>query len=176
MRAYVVPANPNTLAQQAHRAAMAEAVFNGQGTFGTPANVTEWNRVALPDLISGFNLFVKDSVGTPVLPDSYSAALITKITGYNTTIPANEMRFFVFRAGNWITHTPSVVGGTPPAYEILIANLAPAYVPAAADLIAIADNRVFPDSAVQAEMAAKATSGGIADETTGTYVRALLVA
>ncbi len=176
MRAYVIPSNPKTLGQTAHRAAMAKSVALGQGIFATEANKTEWNRVALSALISGFNLFTKDSIGSPIIADDYSAAAVTKFTGTRLSIPRGDLVLIVDKSGTKTVHTPSAVGGSAPAYEIAIADLSPAYTPADGDTIFLGDNRVFPDTAVAAEIAAKATSNYAADAATGTAVQAILTA
>ncbi len=175
MRSYVVPSNPNTLLQQAHRAALTQAMAAGQTIFATGAHKTEWNAQALPELISGFNLYIKDFLGTPVLPDTYVVATATKISGENLTIPRGSVTVGVLRAGNIITYTPSAIGGTAPAYEILFANLAPAYTKTTGDTFYIMDNRVFHDSVTQSEMKAKSTSYLYPNETTGLAVPATIV-
>jgi len=58
MRSYVVPSNPNSLAQQANRAHMAAIVALYQANVkGTPAHAAAWDVEALPKLISGYNIF-----------------------------------------------------------------------------------------------------------------------
>ena len=64
VRSYVVPANPNSAAQQTQRGIFAEAVSSWH-TLGLDAlDVAAWNRYAAtrPDPQSGFNAFVKDFV------------------------------------------------------------------------------------------------------------------
>jgi len=60
MREYVIPSNPNTLAQQANRNHMAAIIELYQANVkGTPAHVAAWNVAALPKTISGYNLFTQ---------------------------------------------------------------------------------------------------------------------
>lgn len=60
MRAFVMPANPNSLAQQANRAHMAAIVALYQANVkGTAINAAAWDLEALPKLISGYNIFTK---------------------------------------------------------------------------------------------------------------------
>lgn len=174
-RSYVVPSNPKTLSQQAHRDAMAKAVVAWQVIAGTPANVTAWNANALAELISGFNKFVKDFVGSPIAPDDYSAAAVTKFSGENLTIPRNELLLIVDVSGTKTAYVPDAVGGTAPAWEVLEADM-PAYVPANGDKIYVGDNRVFADTVDQGELDAKSTSNYEPDEATGAAVECVLTA
>lgn len=175
MRSYVIPANPKTNAQKGHRAVMTQAMAAGQVIFATEAHKTQWNLRALPELISGFNMYIEDFLGTPVLPDTYVVATATKISGENLTIPRGDVLVGVLRAGSIITYTPSVIGGTAPAYEILFANLSPAYTKTTGDTFYIMDDRVFPASVTQTEMKAKSTSYLYPNETTGLAVPATIV-
>lgn len=59
MRSYVVPANPQSVAQTANRLHMAAILGLYQTNVkGTAANVAAWDAEALPKLISGYNLFM----------------------------------------------------------------------------------------------------------------------
>jgi len=59
-RSYVIPANPKTNPQMAHRAVLANLVARYQEVApAASAARTAWNAEALPLLISGYNLFVK---------------------------------------------------------------------------------------------------------------------
>jgi hypothetical protein len=146
---------------------MKSAVAKWQDRSGTPAYVTAWNAAALPDLISGFNLYVKDFVGSPIQPDDYAAAGVTKFSGENLTIPRNDVRIIRVRAGVYTAYVPAEIGGTAPAWEIAIADLAPALGQQAGDKIRLGDNRIYADSAVSAEIMAKTSSTGYADEVNG---------
>lgn len=176
MRAYVKPANPKTNPQLAVRDMMTQAVAMGQGIMATPAHKTAWNSAALASQLSGFNLFTKNCTGSPIAPDDYSAAAITKVSGAGLKIPRSDVTVIVDVSGTFTVYTPSAVGGTAPAYEILIADLSPAYTPASGDKIYLGDNRVYKDTATQAEIAAQCTSHYTPDKTNGVTVEAILTA
>lgn len=60
IRAYVTPANPDTLPQQAQRDKNSKMVVGYQSEVASIADaVTQWNQLALNRAISGFNLFGK---------------------------------------------------------------------------------------------------------------------
>lgn len=60
MRAYALPANPNTLKQQAQRDRHSKAVAGWQSNVGTDVErLGAWNELALTRQISGFNLWMK---------------------------------------------------------------------------------------------------------------------
>ena len=59
-RSYVIPANPRTNKQKAHRAVLKELVaLAKQNVLGDADKQAVWNEEALPYAISGYNLFVK---------------------------------------------------------------------------------------------------------------------
>lgn len=175
LRSYVVPANPKTKPQIAVRSIMRLAVADAQDVEATPANKTELNRAALSDGISGFNLFVKDFTGSPVTPDNYSAASITKISGEALSIPRGEVVICIENGGAFDVYPVAAIGGTAPAYEILVSDIT-GWTPTAGDIIHLGDNRVFPDTVTEAEIIAKATSHYAPDKVTGTAVQAILTA
>lgn len=98
MRAFVVPANPNTKKQQAQRAMMIEAVSRGQVIIGTPASKTAWNSTALEWLISGFNLITKYATGSSIKESSKLATSVT-CEGY-TNIPLSNAWVAIFKASD----------------------------------------------------------------------------
>lgn len=60
VRTYVMPAQPRTPAQLAHRDVLRNLVKRWQGVCKPdPAVVTLWDKEALPELVSGFNIFTK---------------------------------------------------------------------------------------------------------------------
>ena len=65
MRQYVVPANPKSTAQVAHRALFTASVLIWQTIKTVAAMATAWNLEALvaADTLSGFNSFIKNSLG-----------------------------------------------------------------------------------------------------------------
>lgn len=70
MRAYKVPANPQTLGQQAQRSKNTQQVANYQA-FTKPDSeaVALWNQLALPRQIAGFNLWSKYALGDVIATD-----------------------------------------------------------------------------------------------------------
>lgn len=60
VRTYVMPAQPRTNAQLAHRDVLRELVKRWQGVCKPDdAVVALWDKEALPELVSGFNIFTK---------------------------------------------------------------------------------------------------------------------
>lgn len=57
-RAHVYPAQPRTPSQMAERDQMRQAVHQWQTFSGNLPAVAQWNELALPRLISGFNQFI----------------------------------------------------------------------------------------------------------------------
>ena len=98
MRAFVTPANPKTLKQQAQRAMMKEAVKRSQAILGTPASKTAWNNAALEFLISGFNLITKYVTGSSVKESSKLATSVT-CEGW-TNIPLSDAYVGIFLAAD----------------------------------------------------------------------------
>ncbi|MDP2105881.1 MAG: hypothetical protein Q8J76_07790, partial [Desulfobulbaceae bacterium] len=191
-RSYVVPSNPKTNGQKAHRDVMTKAVANWQvivtGVQGA-LNETEWNRVALPDAISGFNKFTKDFVGTEIAPGKlvatvftkdYNVADVTHIGGGALKIPRNELRIGVYRGGQMLPYTVAAVLDTAPKWYVTVAGMLnyaeAAYTPTDGDILYAIDNRVFPASIVEAEQLAQATSHYTANEATGVADEATIVA
>ena len=91
MREYVIPSNPNTLAQQANRNHMAAIIELYQTNVkGTPAHKAAWNVSALPKTISGYNLFVQygrtDSI---TISDLTAAGLDVEIVA--SAIPSDRL-------------------------------------------------------------------------------------
>lgn len=58
-RTYVIPANPKTNKQMAYRTTLANLVARYKEVISTDAIKAVWNALALPFLISGFNVFCK---------------------------------------------------------------------------------------------------------------------
>lgn len=186
-RSYVIPSNPKTLNQQSHRDIMLKAVADWQNFAVPSSEITEWNRVALPDLISGFNKFVKDFVGSPVAPGHlvgpvftprYTTGATTHIGGYNLSIPRSALQIGVYRGGQMLPYTVTEVLDTAPAWYVAVSGMKnyadAAYVATAGDILYVIDNRVFPDSATESEQLAKATSHYTADEAAGTAKEAIV--
>ena len=70
-RAYVKPANPNTLPQQAQRDKNRKGILGYQTEVaGIPAAITAWNELALTRQISGANLFQKYALSVSILAEA----------------------------------------------------------------------------------------------------------
>ena len=107
-RSYVIPANPKTDAQMAHRYTMTELVKRWQSLAGDADVVTAWNVSALPWLISGYNLFAKWGrlSEISVAPTSGSAPLDVTIT-YKCGVPLARAKCFQFDETDWTDVTPA---------------------------------------------------------------------
>lgn len=72
VRTYVVPANPNSAAQQTHRARMTLAVSDWHDIGLDADDIVAWDRYAatLPRSMSGFNAFTKDHLNLQVGGDT----------------------------------------------------------------------------------------------------------
>lgn len=109
MRTYVIPANPRTNKQQAHRAVMEKLVKRWQAIIDTEAKKSAWNAVALPDLISGFNLFIKEGrksrISVPATASGTGSATIT--VTYTLGLPAQYAKIYRFDGTNWKDVTPA---------------------------------------------------------------------
>lgn len=81
VRTYVIPANPNTAAQQTQRGYMGNAVDDWHDIGLIALDVTAWNRHAAtrPTPMSGFNSFCKDHIDLQVGGD-------TPEMGFNATV------------------------------------------------------------------------------------------
>ena len=77
VRKYVIPANPNTAAQQTQRAFITAALAMWHVTDWVAADLTAWNLHAttLGKVMSGFNSFVKLFVDAGVAGATYSVKL-----------------------------------------------------------------------------------------------------
>ena len=86
VRKYVIPANPNTAAQQVQRAYITAALAMWHVTDWIAADLTAWNLLAttLGRVMSGFNAFVKLFVDENVASNDYCSC-----SDYNPTPAAN---------------------------------------------------------------------------------------
>ena len=75
VRKYVIPANPNTAAQQVQRAFITAALTMWHVTDWIAADLTAWNLLAttLGKVMSGFNAFVKLFVDANVAGKTYAS-------------------------------------------------------------------------------------------------------
>jgi len=101
-RSYIIPANPKTNAQTAHRAVLAELVKRCQEVVLDDADrKAAWNTRALPQLISGYNLFVKYGRMSAIsVPTTGSAGGDITIT-YTCGIPLASAGIIRYDGSNW---------------------------------------------------------------------------
>jgi len=68
VRQYVVPANPNTGAQQAQRARMTAGVDEWHATAFTAKDKTAWDKLAstLAKIMSGFNTYIREHIAAAI--------------------------------------------------------------------------------------------------------------
>lgn len=73
VRSYVIPANPNTAAQQAQRTIMTNAVAEWHAAGYTAKDKTAWNKFAstLAGALSGFNAMVRTYIDALVLGETW---------------------------------------------------------------------------------------------------------
>ena len=96
-RAYVIPANPRTNAQKAERAVHALLVKRYQEV--APANSDArkaWDLEALPDLISGYNLFVKQGRKSKVAATTGSSTGEIDVT-YTLGLPVDRAELVTYK-------------------------------------------------------------------------------
>ncbi len=101
-RSYVVPANPNTLAQQAERLNNTDVLKRYQA-LSTDGDVkAAWNLEALPELISGANMFMKYGRMSKIKSSvaSGSAPLDLTLT-YTCGIPLAKACIFQLKGSTW---------------------------------------------------------------------------
>ncbi|RKX53794.1 MAG: hypothetical protein DRP50_05335 [Thermotoga sp.] len=101
-RSYVIPANPKTNKQTAHRAVMQELVKRCQAVVLDDADVkAAWDNEALPLLISGYNLFVKygrlSKISVPATGSAGSDITIT----YTCGIPISKAGIIRYDGSTW---------------------------------------------------------------------------
>ena len=95
MRSYVVPANPNSLKQQANRDQMAKIVAMYQANVkGDESIAAAWDVEALPRLISGYNQFVQYGREMTIGALDLTATTIS-VPISNCKIPADRLALMV---------------------------------------------------------------------------------
>lgn len=164
-RSYVTPANPNSNAQKANRAQLAEIVAMYQSNVkGTTAYVAAWDAEALSDSISGYNQFTKYGRGTVFGTVNLAAgSLSIEIT--DAKIPEDRLAVMVYdlSATTYLLPTTKRGSGTYTAADFT------AYTPAAGDLVYIADTQVLQGADTEATAALyKACNHWKINTTTGT--------
>jgi len=110
MREYVIPANPDTLAQQANRLHMAAIIEMYQSNVkGNAAHKAAWNVAALPKTISGYNLFCQygrtDGLGAVTL-----AAATFSVEILASAIPSDRLAMILDDGGVLILSTKRGLG------------------------------------------------------------------
>lgn len=100
VRQYVVPANPQSIPQQAQRALMTAALTEWHGALYTAADVIAWNRYAgiLAQIMSGFNAFVRVHIVEALLTNSWER--IHKVTTSIITADSFDIHVFKAEGGN----------------------------------------------------------------------------
>jgi len=101
-RSYVIPANPQTNKQQAHRAVLKELVALAKSNvLGTADKKAAWNEEALAYSISGYNLFVKwGRLSKISVPETGSQGSDVTIT-YTCGIPIAKAGIIRYDGSSW---------------------------------------------------------------------------
>ena len=111
VRSYVIPANPNTAAQQAQRTIMTNAVAEWHSAGYTAKDKTAWNKFAstLAGALSGFNAMVRSFIDAVVGGDDW----ITMSNVVESAIQAAQVTITVdcSQAGNYYLYW-----GTSPTF------------------------------------------------------------
>lgn len=139
MRSYVVPANPNSLKQQANRDHMAKIVAMFQNNIkGDADNKAAWDLEALPRSISGYNIFVdygrQITWGTVNLA---AGSLSVEITA--SSIPSDRLAVMMYDESSSTYLLPTTKRG-PGTYTDADYDT---YTPAVGDIVYIADTKVL---------------------------------
>ena len=87
VRSYVVPANPNTSAQQTQRGYMTSAVAEWHASTFVAADIAGWNRLAnlLATSLSGFNRMVQEFVKEIILGNTWERIWNYRLFASTTT-------------------------------------------------------------------------------------------
>ncbi len=106
VRTYVVPANPNSAAQQTQRAYLGNGVVDWHDIGLIALDVTAWDRHAAtrPSSMSGFNSFIKDHVDLQVggdTPEMGFNAVVTDDADGTFTMTIDEGGTATAVALNW---------------------------------------------------------------------------
>lgn len=164
MRSYVVPANPNSLKQQANRDHMAKIVALYQANIkGDDDNKAAWNVEALPRSISGYNIFVDYGRQVTLGALDLSATTIS-IPVTASSIPSDRLAVMVYDLNTTTYILPTTKRGLGTYTEADFTD----WTPAAGDLIYIADTKVLVDPDTEETAALyKAVNHWKVNETTG---------
>lgn len=93
MRQYTVPANPQTNSQTARRLMWSVLVANWSYLIGVDADTEEfWNVYSLPELISGFNKYISQSIKSDVQVEATKGSGVAFNVTYTLGCPAATAR------------------------------------------------------------------------------------
>jgi len=108
-RGYVIPANPKTLAQTAHREVLKNLVARWQEISASETVVGAWNKYALDYQISGYNLFTKfgrkSKISVPATASGSGSASVT--VTYTLGLPASDAKIYRYNGTTWADVTPT---------------------------------------------------------------------
>jgi len=106
-RSYVIPANPKTAKQEAHRDILRQLVARFKQVVTTVDEKAAWNKAALSFLISGYNLFTKYGRKTDIACITGSVPNGIDVT-YTLGMPAGKASLILFDvlAETWSDETP----------------------------------------------------------------------
>lgn len=111
MRKYTVPANPQTNPQTAFRALWTAGVDRWHGICSADANTEAmWNAHALSELISGFNKYMKEFMGSTIHCANSAAAGVPFNCTYTLGFPAATARILMVDTVSGIYSVLSDVG------------------------------------------------------------------
>lgn len=122
-RSYVIPANPNTDKQKAHRLANTELVKRYQSIMNQTGVKAAWNEVALPYLISGYNVFLKYGRKSFIKASVSSGTAPLDVTlTYECGVPLAYAKLYQLKDAVW--SEISVAGGLLASGTKLLEDLA----------------------------------------------------
>jgi len=164
MRSYVVPANPDSLKQQANRDQMAKIVAMYQANIkGDESLAAAWDVEALPRLISGYNQFVQYGRKVTIGAVDLSATTIS-IALTASGIPADRLAVMVYDLNTTTYLLPTTKRGLGTYTEADYTG----WTPAEGDLIYIADTKVLDGADIESTAALyKAVNHWKINEATG---------
>jgi hypothetical protein len=164
MRSYVVPANPDSLKQQANRDQMRKIVAMYQANIkGDETLAAAWDVEALPRLISGYNQFVQYGRKVTIGAVDLSATTIS-IALTASGIPADRLAVMVYDLNTTTYLLPTTKRGLGTYTEADFTG----WTPAEGDLIYIADTKVLDGADIESTAALyKAVNHWKINEATG---------
>lgn len=118
VRMYVIPANPNTTAQQTQRGYLTNAVNNWHTAGFNATDLAAWDRYAtsLPSPMSGFNAFCSEYIKAKVAGNDFTPLYAVDITPgsdqVQVTIKCSADKTAKLYWGSSITRMPNEVSGT----------------------------------------------------------------